>query len=159
MTRTTAGIIAAVAAALVLGACSAETETADPAASGTTASGAAASATTKAAAPKATTKPQPAAPALTKEQANAKNTALSYLDLSGFSMSGLIKQLESEGFSAKDAEAALATMKVDWNAEAAESAKAYQDMTPMSAAGLIKQLKLEGYTTEQAEFGAKAAGL
>ncbi len=82
-----------------------------------------------------------------------------YLDLSGFSKKGLTKQLAFEGYKAKDIDAALATMKVDWNAEAAETAQAYVDMTNFSRSGLIKQLKFEGYTSKQATHGADSAGL
>ena len=103
--------------------------------------------------------PKPAAPTLTVAQANALGAAEDYLDYAGFSKKGLIKQLAFEGYETKDIDAALATMKVDWNAEAAESAKAYVDMTHFSRSGLIKQLRFEGYTSKQAAHGADAAGL
>lgn len=104
-------------------------------------------------------KPKPAAPTLTTAQENAKESAEDYLDYSGFSQKGLIKQLEFEEYRTKDIEAALATMKVDWNAEAAESAAAYVDYSSFSHSGLVKQLKFEGYTTKQAEHGADSVGL
>ena len=118
-------------------------------------------AATKTPAPVATpaAKPKPAAPKLTVAQENAKGTAESYLEYSGFSKKGLQKQLKFEGYKTKDIDAALATMKVDWNAEAAETAQSYVDMTHFSRSGLIKQLKFEGYTTKQATHGADSVGL
>ncbi len=110
-------------------------------------------------APKPSAKPKPAAPALSAEQENAKGSAESYLEMSGFSKKGLIDQLKFEGYKSKDIDAALATMKVDWNAEAAESAKDYLAMTHFSRSGLIDQLEFEGYTAKQAAYGVKAAGL
>ncbi len=103
--------------------------------------------------------PAPAAPELTRAQENAVRQAESYLDLSGFSQKGLIEQLEFEGFSAKDAQVAISTLKVDWNAEAAESAKAYTDMSGFSRSSLIDQLEFEGYTKAQAKHGADSVGL
>lgn len=116
---------------------------------------------TKSPAPVATpaAKPKPAAPTLTPAQENAKGSAESYLDMSGFSKQGLVEQLEFEGYEAKDIEAAMATMKVDWNAEAAQSAEAYRAMTSFSRSGLIDQLKFEGYTSKQAAYGADSVGL
>lgn len=96
-------------------------------------------------------------------QQNAYRSAVSYLDLTGFSRSGLIGQLEFEGFSAADAEFAIARLEaeggVDWNAEAAESAASYLDLTSFSRAGLVDQLLFEGFTQEQAEYGVSTTGL
>ncbi len=99
----------------------------------------------------------------TVAQQNAYGTAVSYLDYSGFSRSGLIDQLLFEEFSAADAEFGVARLEaeggVDWNAEAAESAKSYLEYTNFSRAGLIDQLLFEGFTAEQAEFGVSQTGL
>lgn len=103
--------------------------------------------------------PKPAAPKLTVAQENAKGSAESYLEMSGFSRKGLIDQLKFEEYKVADIEAALATMKVDWNAEAAESAQSYVDMSHFSRKGLIDQLKFEGYTSKQATHGADSVGL
>lgn len=103
--------------------------------------------------------PKPVAPALTFAQENAKGSAESYLDMSGFSKEGLVEQLEFEGYEEKDIVAAMATMKVDWNAEAAQSAEAYLAMTSFSRSGLIEQLRFEGYTAKQAAHGADSVGL
>ena len=106
-------------------------------------------------------KPKPAksSPSLTVAQENARDAAESYLDLSGFSKKGLVQQLEFEGYEDADIKAALATLKVDWMAEAVESAESYLDMTSFSRQGLIDQLTFEGYTAKQANHAADAVGL
>ncbi|HMM96280.1 Ltp family lipoprotein [Phycicoccus sp.] len=114
--------------------------------------------TVKTAAPKPTVT-KPAAPTLTVAQENAKGRAESYLEMTGFSQKGLIEQLKFEGYATKDITAALATMTVNWNAEAAEKARSYMDMTHFSRKGLIEQLVFEGFTSKQAAYGAKAVGL
>jgi hypothetical protein len=102
--------------------------------------------------------PQPE-PSMTKSQENAVKSAESYLDLMGFSRSGLIKQLEFEGYSTKDATFAVVHISPNWNAEAAEKAKSYLDTQAFSRSGLIDQLKFEGFTQAQAEYGVKQTGL
>ncbi len=96
-------------------------------------------------------------------QQNAYRSAVSYLEYTGFSRSGLIGQLEFEGYSTADAEFAIARLEaeggVDWNAEAAESAASYLDYTAFSRAGLVDQLLYEGFTPEQAEYGVSTTGL
>jgi len=96
-------------------------------------------------------------------QQNAYRSAVSYLEYTGFSRSGLIGQLEFEGYSTADAEFAIARLEaeggVDWNAEAAESAASYLDYTAFSRSGLIDQLLYEGFTPEQAEYGVSTTGL
>jgi len=103
--------------------------------------------------------PKPAAPKLTFAQENAKGTAEDYLDMSGFSKKALIEQLKFEGYKTKDINAALATMKVNWNAEAAESAQSYVDMSHFSHKSLTDQLEFEGFTSKQAAYGVKSVGL
>ena len=82
-----------------------------------------------------------------------------YLDFASFSRSGLIEQLEFEGYETAEAEYAVDSIDVDWNEQAAEAAASYLEMTPFSRSGLIDQLEFEGYTAEQAEFGVTEAGL
>ena len=89
----------------------------------------------------------------------AAESARSYLDLSGFSRSGLIDQLLFDGYSTEEATYAVDSVNVDWNEEAAESARSYLDLTGFSRSGLIEQLEFDGYTREQAEYGATQAGL
>lgn len=84
--------------------------------------------------------------------------------MSGFSRRGLIKQLSSdagEGYSVSDATAAVDSLTVDWNEQAARSAREYTDMSGFSCSGLIEQLSSDAgsnYTKEQARYGATQAG-
>lgn len=101
---------------------------------------------------------------LTNQQRNAVRAAESYLSFMGFSRAGLIAQLSSpygDQFSVADATAAVDSMSVDWNAQAAKSARQYLQMMGFSCNGLIDQLASDAgdrYTRSQAEFGARAAG-
>lgn len=95
----------------------------------------------------------------TVAQANARDKAQSYLDISAFSREGLIKQLVFEKFDKADAEYGVDALKVDWNEEAARKAQDYLDIQSFSKGGLIDQLKFEGFTKAQAEYGADKAGL
>lgn len=94
------------------------------------------------------------------EQLNAAASARSYLDGGhGFSRKGLIEQLEYEGYPAKASTAAVDSLGVDWNAQAARSAKSYLSGQAFSRKGLTEQLEYEGFTHAQAAHGVKAAGL
>jgi colicin import membrane protein len=103
--------------------------------------------------------PVDAEPVETVSQENARESAEDYLDMTAFSRSGLIEQLEFEGYSTKDATYGVDSLNADWKAQAAESAQAYLDMTSFSRDGLIEQLVFEGYTREQAEHGVSKTGL
>lgn len=100
-----------------------------------------------------------AAPPPTVSQQNAERTARSYLEFTSFSRTGLIDQLEYEGFSTSDATWAVDRVAPDWNEQAALKAKSYLEYTSFSRAGLIRQLEYEGFTTEQAEYGVSQTGL
>lgn len=95
---------------------------------------------------------------MTIGQNNALASAKSYLAFSAFSHSGLIKQLEYEGYSTEDATFAADNCGADWNEQAAKSAQSYLDYTSFSRQGLIDQLLYEGFTAEQAEYGVTAVG-
>jgi hypothetical protein len=113
------------------------------------------------------------APAVVEEEAsdetagqeNARRSAESYLELTAFSRTGLIKQLSSEygeGFSKADAIYAVNHIDVDWNEQAAKSAKGYLEMSAFSRQGLIEQLSSEageGFTHAQAVYGVNQTGL
>lgn len=101
---------------------------------------------------------QDAISSATTEQLNALASAENYIDLMGFSYSGLIDQLEFEGYSTDAATYAADNCGADWNEEAAESAQNYMDVMSFSRQGLIDQLIYEGFTQEQAEYGASAVG-
>ena len=94
---------------------------------------------------------------LTSGQENAVRSAEDYISMSGFSRSGLVEQLEFEGYSTKDAAFAGDHLNVDWNEQAARSAEDYVAMSGFSRSGLIEQLEFEGYTRQQAEYGASKA--
>jgi hypothetical protein len=94
---------------------------------------------------------------ITPAMENAMDAADSYLDYSAFSRSGLIEQLEYEGYKTEDATFAVDYLKVNWNKQAFKSAKSYLDYSSFSLSGLIGQLQYEGFTYEQASFGANKA--
>lgn len=101
---------------------------------------------------------------LTGPQRNARRSAEDYIAMKGFSRAGLIEQLSSEygsGYEEADATAAVDSMNIDWNEQAAREAKSYLEMTGFSCNGLIEQLSSEygsKYTAAQARYGAEQAG-
>lgn len=92
-------------------------------------------------------------------QRNARLKAADYLEYSAFSRSGLIKQLEFEGFSAADATYGTDAQRANWSAQAARKAKQYLEHSPFSREGLVRQLEFEGFTTAEATYGVNQAGL
>ena len=101
----------------------------------------------------------PAAPAETAGEQNARRKAADYLNTDSFSRSGLIAQLEFEGFSTSDSTYGVDAQNADWNAEAAKKAKDYLSTDSFSHSGLVGQLEFDGFTSSQAEYGVTAAGL
>lgn len=99
-----------------------------------------------------------AEPSETVGQRNARNKAQQYLSTSAFSYSGLIEQLEYEGFSTKEATYGADNSGADWYEQAALKAEQYMDTSSFSRSGLIEQLEYEGFTRTQAEHGADAVG-
>lgn len=97
-------------------------------------------------------------PKLTLAQQNAIGKAQSYLSFSGFSRSGLIHQLEFEGFSTEDATFGADSAGADWNAECAQKAQSYMDMSSFSRQSLYDQLAFEGFQPAEIEFGLAAVG-
>lgn len=91
-------------------------------------------------------------------QENALRSAKSYLSLTSFSWSGLVKQLEFEGYTHDEAVFAANSCGADWNEQAAKAAKSYLQITSFSRSGLIDQLEYEGFTHDQAVYGAVKAG-
>lgn len=102
--------------------------------------------------------PQTTTEAVSLSKKNALKSAQSYLKLSSFSYSGLIEQLEFEGYPHDDCVYAVDNCGADWNEQAAKSAQSYLELTSFSRSELIEQLKYEGFTNEQAEYGATAVG-
>ena len=98
-------------------------------------------------------------PGETAAQENARRSAEGYLGTTAFSRSGLIQQLEFEGYSTADATYGVDAVSPDWNEQAAKSAETYLDTSSFSRSGLIDQLKFEGFTAEQAAYGVSQTGL
>ncbi|MBW9094434.1 Ltp family lipoprotein [Microbacterium jejuense] len=97
-------------------------------------------------------------PVYTLAQQNAIDEARSYLAYSGFSRTGLIGQLEYEGYSTEDATFGADNAGADWNAECAESAASYLEYSSFSRQGLYDQLAYEGFTDAEIQFGLAAVG-
>lgn len=81
----------------------------------------------------------------------------SYLNAMAFSYSGLIEQLEYEGYSTEEATYAVDNCGADWKEQAAKKAEEYLKSMSFSKSGLIEQLEYEGFTHEQAVYGADQA--
>lgn len=105
-------------------------------------------------APPTTAAPKPAEPPQTDM---ARQKAQEYLDYSAFSRSGLIEQLEYEGFPTDAATVAVDSLHVNWTAQADAKAKEYIDYQAFSHSGLVEQLVYEGFSQADAEHGATAA--
>lgn len=111
----------------------------------------------KKAEPEPTEEPTEEAPAMSQEEANAIESAQSYLSFAGFSREGLIEQLKFEGYSYKASVFAVDVLGVDWKEQAVKSAESYLDSGAFSKQGLIEQLEFEGYTHDQARYGVEQA--
>lgn len=92
-------------------------------------------------------------PSATRGEMNALDTAKSYLRVSAFSYSGLIDQLEYEGYSHSEAVYGADHCGADWYDQAAKCAAQYLDVMSFSRQGLIEQLEYEGFTYDQAVHG------
>ncbi len=88
-----------------------------------------------------------------------RSVRLRIIQLHSFSRSGLIDQLEYEGFTTAEATLAVDYLDVDWNEQAWEKAEEYLNYTSFSRSSLIDQLEYEGFTHEQAVYGVDEAGL
>lgn len=92
-----------------------------------------------------------------EDRASAVKKAKEYLNYTAFSKSGLVKQLEYEKFSTKDAKYGVDHCGADWNEQAVKKAKEYRELQAYSHQGLVDQLKFEGFTSKQAEHGVSAS--
>lgn len=92
--------------------------------------------------------------AIPYEYKSALNKANQYLNYMAFSYSGLIGQLEYEGYSTEAATYAVDNCGADWNEQAVEKAQDYLDYTSFSYDGLVSQLEFEGFTHDQAVYAA-----
>lgn len=117
-------------------------------------------------APSAATTYAPAAPSdndstsdgMTSGQRNALGAAVSYLDAMPFSRSGLIHQLEYEGYSTSEAAYAADNCGANWEAQALESAKSYLQSSAFSFSGLKEQLEYDGFSDDEAYYGVTQCG-
>ena len=110
--------------------------------------------------PSTTTSPTPVttqpSTSETVSQANARAEAASYLRYSNFSRSGLINQLEYEGYSTEDATYGVDAQNADWFAQAVGEADSYLRYSNFSRSGLINQLEYEGFSEAEAIHGVDA---
>lgn len=102
------------------------------------------------------TQPKTSAPKENVNQSNARKKAASYLSYSSFSRSGLIKQLEFEGFSNADATYGADAQNASWTKQAEKKAASYLSYSSYSRTGLIKQLEFEGFSNAEATSGTDA---
>lgn len=89
---------------------------------------------------------------------NALSQANSYLSVSSFSASGLIEQLEFEGYTTEEAEYAIANCGADWNEQALGKARSYLDMSGFSYSGLHEQLTFEGFLPTEVQYAVDNCG-
>ena len=92
----------------------------------------------------------------TVSQRNAVSSAASYLKYSSFSRSGLISQLQYEGFSLPDATYGTDAQNANWNSQAVKTAASYLRSSSFSRSGLISQLQYEGFSSSEATYGVDA---
>lgn len=93
----------------------------------------------------------------TSEQRSARESAESYLRFSAFSRTGLIRQLEYEGYSFEDSSYAVDAVNADWFEQAAKSAESYLEYSSFSRSGLLDQLLFEGFSDAEATYGVEKA--
>lgn len=108
-------------------------------------------------------KKQTAAPAqktetVTMGMKNALKKAQSYLSWMAFSYSGLVNQLEFEGFTNAESVYAADNCGADWYEQAVKKAESYLSWGAFSREGLIDQLEYEGFTTDQATHAVNKLG-
>ena len=105
--------------------------------------------------------PEPEQPAreMTPTQAEAVDSAKSYLSFMSFSYAGLVDQLEYEGFFPAEADYGADHCGADWYEQAALKAEDYLEIFDFSRPELIDQLEFVGFTQSEAEYAAGAVGL
>lgn len=87
----------------------------------------------------------------TPGQCNASVKARDYLRIVPFSARGLVDQLVSDGFSAGDAEFAVADAGASWEEQAGKKADVYLSAVPFSRSGLTAQLVADGFDQAESE--------
>lgn len=94
----------------------------------------------------------------TTGEKNALKKAKNYLSFTAFSRTGLIAQLEYEGFSNAEATYAVDKCGADWKEQAEKKAKSYLQISAFSKKGLVEQLEYEGFTSDEATHGVDNCG-
>lgn len=97
-------------------------------------------------------KPTTPKPTTSTKREQAIKEARDYLNVMAFSRTGLIDQLEYEGYSTADSTYAVDSLKVDWRAQAVRMAKSYMSHSAFSRVGLIDQLEYEGFSTADSTY-------
>ena len=100
----------------------------------------------------------PQAASETMGQRNALSTAKNYLRVMPFSHSGLVQQLEFEGFTTEEATYGADNCGADWSVQASKKAQDYLDTMSFSRKSLIQQLEFEGFTNEEATGAVDGCG-
>ena len=95
---------------------------------------------------------------VTLGMSNALQSARNYLSVLAFSYTGLMEQLEYEGYSTEEATYAVDNCGADWYEQAVAKAEEYLSVLPFSYSGLIDQLEYDGFTAEEATYGADNCG-
>lgn len=103
--------------------------------------------------PKETEKPTVSTGFVSSGMRNALQQAKNYLAVMPFSYSGLVEQLEFEGYSHSEAVYGAENCGADWYEQAAKKAEQYLEIMSFSRSGLIDQLEFDGFTHEEAVYG------
>ena len=88
----------------------------------------------------------------------AAQRAKDYLSYTAFSRTGLIEQLEYEGYSNYESQKAVDSLNVDWNEQALLKASEYLNYSAFSYSGLMNQLEYEGFSHSEAMYGVDNCG-
>lgn len=86
------------------------------------------------------------------DQDSPEGRAKSYLRSSNFSRDKLVSQLEFEGISKAEAEAAVDSLDVDWNEQALGWAQEYLEYSGASESGLRTQLTFEEFEPSEVDY-------
>lgn len=94
---------------------------------------------------------------VTSGMRNALQSAKNYLSVMPFSHSGLVDQLEFEGYTHSEATYAADNCGADWYDQAVRKAEQYLEIMSFSKSALIGQLEFDGFTHDQAVHGVDMA--
>ena len=92
------------------------------------------------------------------ESEAAISSAMAILNGEGVSQSGLQTAMEAEGYNIESIMAAIGSLEIDWNAQAAKAAKAAMTSDPVSPDSLKDLLLSDGFNASQADYGVANCG-